>query len=102
MATWKAECGLNASIIYPWCCGPCAAADVSEHLNKGSWMGYFLKQCILSSCLLNSCDLIVTRKQLAAQSGIQDDVGLIQMICCSPCYIGQELAHISATTGARK
>jgi hypothetical protein len=107
-AQWKAQCGCY---VYPYFCGTCAASDVAEHLEPGTWWNYCC--CLVLQgfipfvgAVLNVCKILDTRRALALRDGIQDDAEFCGLCCCTPCYIGQELAHIEvskdAATGVAK
>lgn len=106
---WPAPIACN---LYAFLCGTCAAADVAEEMEPGSWSRafcwlQFLGHCVPFGSCLQVRYIFTTREALAAKLGVvEEPVGrcpntFCEGWACSSCYVGQQLAALHAARAPR-
>ena len=98
---WSTPFSVCGCSCYTCCCSLCAAADIEEHLERGSW---WCRCCQMALCNLVPyvgfvyvmCNFrMVARDSLANKYRVHDRDGTcLKHMFCSSCLLEQELQHI--------
>lgn len=116
-SSWQSQC-CTSKCIYAAFLTSCAAGDVSEFVNPGSWVrrcalvggisGFFtalsiavspytppgISDVIRLGANIALIPMLRDRAALARRLEIDDDMSCIAFFCCTPCHLSQQLHEI--------